>query len=149
MLGAYAEWMAAAAAGVSHHPESEAGRRMLFWPRFPKSAATLEHAHAVQGTARGDYSIAWRFENLPSDKSRYDSASVTIRIRLVVPPGGEGIIRPPSQTTAKVTLKHATVLPDLISAQAAAEVNCKERRDARRGFPYSKFSPERLLNADM
>jgi hypothetical protein len=32
MLGAVAEWMVSAVAGVSLHPETTGGKRVLFWP---------------------------------------------------------------------------------------------------------------------
>jgi len=66
--GAFAEWMAAAVAGVSLDPTTTGGRTALFWPRFPKSAATIQYASAIQGTARGDFAIAWRFELLPTSE---------------------------------------------------------------------------------
>jgi uncharacterized protein YcnI len=51
---------------------------MLFWPQFPHSAETLRFASAEQGSARGDFAIAWKFEDLPEDESQYDSAVVSI-----------------------------------------------------------------------
>mmetsp|Transcript_40975 Transcript_40975/g.72060 ORF Transcript_40975/g.72060 Transcript_40975/m.72060 type:complete len:1376 (-) Transcript_40975:70-4197(-) len=139
MLGAMAEWMSSSVAGVSHYPTTTGARKMLFWPRFPKSATTLEYASATQGTVRGDYSIAWRFEDLPADKSQYNSATVQVRVRFLVPPGGEGVVRPPviasSKTTA--TLRHATIAPDLINAKSSTSKECKRRRKARLGFSYS------------
>jgi len=137
MLGAMAEWMSSSAAGVSHYPTTTGGRTILFWPRFPRSAKTLEYASATQGTAKGDYSIAWRFEDLPSDKE-YTSGVATIRVRFVVPPGGEGVYRPPFAIVRnKVTLAHAEVVPDMIGARNAARDECTRRRNNREGFPYS------------
>lgn len=139
MLGALAEWMAASAAGVSHFPTTTGSQKMLFWPRFPKSAATLQYASASQGTVKGEYAVAWRFEGLPSSESQYDSAIVSIRIRFVVPPGGEGVARPPLMASSKTTakLRQAKTFPNLVKAKLAAEEECKTRRKNREGFPYS------------
>jgi hypothetical protein len=46
MLGAIAEWMPSAVAGVSLFPTTVGGRHILFWPRFPNSAAMLQYASA-------------------------------------------------------------------------------------------------------
>ena len=140
MLGAMAEWMPSAAAGVSHHPTTTGGRKMLLWPRFPKSATTLEYASAVQGSIKGDFSIAWRFEDLPSDKSLYNSAIVNIRIRLLIPPSGEGVLRlpvPGSRLTTTSIRKALGRFPDVGWAMSAAINECSDRRKARLGFPYS------------
>mmetsp|Transcript_584 Transcript_584/g.1146 ORF Transcript_584/g.1146 Transcript_584/m.1146 type:complete len:1344 (+) Transcript_584:204-4235(+) len=139
MLGAVAEWMPSSAAGVSHYPTTTGARKMLFWSRFPKSATTLEYASATQGTIKGEYSIAWRFEDLPMDESQYNSAIVKVRVRFVIPPGGEGVARPPIFTSSKTTatLREATIIPDLINAKASANEECESRRKARLGFPYS------------
>jgi hypothetical protein len=138
MLGASAEWMSSSVAGVSVHPTTVGGRRVLFWPQFPKSAKTLTYASAIQGTPRGDFAIAWRFENLPQDRNDYDSALVTVRIRLLVPPGGSGVLRPPPfHSEEKFTIKYALSMPDLFGAKSAANDECINRREARLGFPYS------------
>ncbi|KAK1749276.1 alpha-L-rhamnosidase [Skeletonema marinoi] len=137
MLGAFAEWMSSSVAGVSVHPTTVGGRQVLFWPQFPKSAKTLEYASAIQGTPQGDFAVAWRFEDLPEDKNEYDSALVMVRIRLLVPPGGEGFMRPPFHTEEKFTIKHALSIPDLLGAKSAADGECSNRREARMGFPYS------------
>jgi hypothetical protein len=138
MLGASAEWMTSSVAGVSLHPTTVGGRKALFWPQFPKSATTLEYASAIQGTPVGDFAIAWRFENLPEDKSYYDSAVVAVRIRLLVPPGGDGSLRPPFfDAEEKFTLKNALTMPDLIGTRSVASIECINRRKARQGFPYS------------
>ena len=139
MLGAIAEWMSSSAAGVSLYPTTTGGRKALFWPRFPKSASTLEYASATQGSPRGDFAIAWEFIDLPADKSKYDSAVVNIRIRLMIPPGAEGALRLPvyGQNTTKTTLRRANVLPHVAKAKVAASLECKKRREARMGFPYS------------
>eukprot|EP00804_Cyclotella_cryptica_P003648 CCRYP_002212-RD/>CCRYP_002212-RD protein AED:0.38 eAED:0.38 QI:0/0.4/0.16/0.83/0.4/0.16/6/0/804 len=109
MLGALAEWMSSSVAGVALHPTTTGGRRVLFWPRFPKSAGMIQHASATQGTQIGDFAIAWRFENLPSDKSLYNAASVKIRIRFLIPPGGEAILRlpPPTSHRTKVWISRS------------------------------------------
>jgi len=139
MLGAVAEWMSSSAAGVSYYPTTTGARKMLFWPRFPNSAATLEYASATQGTIKGDYSIAWRFEDLPADKSKYDSAKVKVRVRMLVPPGGEAVVLSPVFKSHKTTasLSTATIFPDLVNAKLSAIKECKRRRKARLGFPYS------------
>ena len=141
MLGAVAEWMAASAGGVSYYPTTTGSKKMLFAPGFPKSANTLQYASTTQGTIRGEYSIAWRFEDLPSDKSQYDSATVKIRVRMLVPPGGEAVARPPiftSSSRTSVTLKQATTIPDVFEAKILADEDCGDRRKSRRyGFPYS------------
>ena len=139
MLGALAEWMSSSAAGVSLFPTTVGGRHALFWPRFPKSAAMLEYASATQGSSIGDYSIAWRFENLPEDKSQYSSAEVSVRIRVLIPPGGKGTLRLPRMTYSKTTvvLRQAEIFPDLINANLLASLKCSKRRQRRLGFPYS------------
>lgn len=139
MLGAVAEWMASSAAGVSHYPTTTGGRKMLFWPRFPNSATTLRYASATQGTINGNYSIAWTFEDLPTDKSEYNSATVKVRVRFLVPPGGEAVVRPPIFTSSKTsaTLRQAKIIPDLPYAKKTAWGECKIRRNDRKGFPYS------------
>merc|ERR1712087_119793 len=78
-------------------------------------------------------------EGLPSDKRRHDSATVKVRVRFVVPPGGEGVYRPPLITSPKIraTLRHATIMPDLASAKSSAREVCINRRQARLGFSYS------------
>ena len=113
---------------------------MLFWPRFPNSAATVKYASATQGTIKGEYAIAWRFEDLPASESEYDSAVVKIRIRFVVPPGGEAIARRSPITSATKTtakLRQAKAFPDLAKAKLAAHKECETRRKRRLGFPYS------------
>ncbi|EED93707.1 predicted protein [Thalassiosira pseudonana CCMP1335] len=114
MLGAVAEWMSSSAAGVALYPTTTGGKKALFWPRFPKSATTLEYASAVQGSLGGDYAIAWRFEELPSDKSEYNSAVVKIRIRLLIPPGNEGVLRLPlpSSESTSVSIRHSLLMPN-------------------------------------
>ena len=109
------------------------------WPQFPKSARTLKFASAEQGSIRGDYAIAWRFEGLPEDESQHDSAVVNVKIRLFVPPSGEGSLRLPfaqsSSTTA--TYRHASTIPDLGHAKSEAKKECQERRRRKLGFSYN------------
>ncbi|KAL7554415.1 hypothetical protein ACHAWF_017852 [Thalassiosira exigua] len=139
MLGAIAEWMASSVAGVSLHPATVGGRHALFWPRFPRSAAVLEHAGAVQGSPVGDYAVAWRFEDLPEEKDRYDSAFVKVRIRVLIPPTAEGTVRlavPVSKET-KITIGRSQKFPDLALARKESNVKCIKRRKRRLGFPYS------------
>ena len=140
MLGAVAEWMSSSVAGVSLYPTTIGGRQVLFWPRFPKSASMLRFASAIQGTPVGDFAIAWRFENLPEDKSGYDSAAVTIRIRLLIPPGGgKGILRlplPVSEAT-KIHISHKESFPDLEGIRNEANAKCLRRRKKRLGFHWN------------
>ena len=146
MLGAIAEWMATSAAGVGHYPTTTGSKKMLFWPRFPKSATMLEYASAIQGSPLGDYAIAWRFEDLPEDKKQYNSAVVKVRIRLLIPPGGKGSLRlplPVSKAT-KYSISESTLFPDLKSARKEASIKCNKRRQKRLGFPYTwEYSRER------
>jgi len=139
MLGAVAEWMASSAAGISHYPTTTGSRKMLFWPRFPKSAAMLEYASAIQGSPLGDYAISWRFEDLPADKNQYNSAVVSVRVRLLIPPNGKGSLRlsPSTLNMTRAVLRQATVNPDLSHALKEASVKCNKRRQRRLGFPYS------------
>ena len=139
MLGAVSEWMATSAAGVGHYPTTTGSKKMLFWPRFPKSATYLAYASATQGTIKGDYSIAWRFEDLPEEKSQYDSAVVKVRVRFVVPPGGEAVLRPLVITSSSTTvmLSQATTIPDLCNAKTLTKDKCTQRRKDRLGFPFS------------
>ncbi|KAL7525668.1 hypothetical protein ACHAXR_001106, partial [Thalassiosira sp. AJA248-18] len=140
MLGAIAEWMPSSVAGVSLFPTTVGGRHVLFWPRFPKSAAMLEYASAVQGSPVGDFSIAWRFEDLPDDKSQYNSATVKIRIRLLIPPTGVATLRlPPIPFSSKTTvsISRSASFPDLAAARRESSLKCNKRRKKRLGFPYS------------
>lgn len=137
--GAFAEWMAAAVAGVALYPTTTGGRTALIWPRFPKSAATLQYASAIQGTARGDFAIAWRFERLPINTSNHNSAFVTIRIRFLIPPSAAGALRLPIPVSTKtqISLRHALFIPNVTLLKASANNECNKRREARLGFPYS------------
>ena len=164
MLGALAEWMSASvshwsyygkcyialsfnfeilifakAAGVSLHPTTTGGQKMLFWPQFPKSASTLKYASAEQGSARGDFAIAWRFEDLPEDESKYNSAVVSIRIRLLVPPSGGASLRfpVPQSSTVTASLHQASILPNLSNARLEAKKECQESRRKKLGFHYN------------
>lgn len=139
MLGAVAEWMSASAAGVSLFPKTVGGRKMLFWPQFPHSAHTVKFASAEQGSARGDFAIAWRFEGLPDDESQYDSAVISIRIRLLVPPSGEADLRFPfaQSSTTTATIRHASAMPDISYARSEAKKDCEERRRKKLGFHYN------------
>ena len=139
MLGGLAEWMPSAVAGVSLYPTTTGGRQVLFFPRFPKSAAMLQYASAVQGTAIGDFAIAWRFENLPADKIQYNSALVKIRVRMLIPPGGSGVFRLPVPVTkaTKIILSHSESFPDLVQARKGSEVKCDNRRRRKMGFPFN------------
>merc|ERR1711862_179628 len=139
MLGSLAEWMSSSVAGISLNPTTVGGRHVLFWPRFPNSANALEYASATQGTPQGDYSIAWRFENLPEDTSQYDSASVNIRIRLLIPPTGKATLRLPITKikATKTSFSGSILFPDLDLAREGARLKCEQRRQLRLGFPFS------------
>lgn len=139
MLGALAEWMSSSVAGLSLYPTTTGGRKVLIWPRFPKSATILDYANAIQGTQIGDFSLAWRFENLPSDKSLYNSATIKIRIRFLVPPTGEAVLRLPVPASKKtrVWLSRSDKFPDLVQARNDAELKCRKRRKRRLGFNYN------------
>jgi len=140
MLGASAEWMVSAVAGVALHPMTTGGHRVLFWPRFPNSASTIEYAGATQGTKRGDFSIAWKFEGLPEDNDLYDSAVVSIHIRLLVPPDGNAVFRLPEYSNGEgvdSVIKYATKLPDIQAIKASSYNNCEIRRKEKMGFNYN------------
>lgn len=140
MLGASAEWMASAVAGVGLHPTTTAGKKVLFWPRFPNSASTIVYAGATQGTTRGDFSIAWKFEDLPVVESLYDSAIVKIHIRLYVPPDGIAVFRLPEYSNGEgvdSVIKYALQVPDIDQIKAYSSDECNKDRDAKKGFNYN------------
>jgi hypothetical protein len=150
MLGASAEWMVSAVAGVELEPTTTGGREVLFWPRFPNSANTLEYAGATQGTRRGDFSIAWEFLNLPQDKTMYDSATVQIHIRCYVPPDGKAVLRLPEYSDGEgvdSTLKKALVFPDIDETKLLSSGECTSRRKSKQhGFDYNwEFDEETKL----
>ena len=109
------------------------------WPQFPKSAKTLKFASAEQGSMRGDYAIAWRFEGLPKNESQYDSAVVNFTIRLLVPPTGEASLRfaVPQSSSTTATFHHAVTFPDLGYAKSEAKKDCEDRRRQKLGFSYN------------
>jgi len=139
MLGAFAEWIPSSVAGLSPHPMTSGGRKMLFWPQFPKSAATLEYASAIQGSPKGDFALAWEFTDLPKERAKNDSAVVSIRIRLMIPPGGEGALRLPLYfgKKASVAIRSARFIPDVAGARLSADVECATRRKRRMGFSFN------------
>lgn len=140
MLGASAEWMVSAVAGVSLHPTTTGGKQVLFWPRFPNSASTIEYASATQGTRRGDFSIAWKFEGLPREEYEYDSATVQIHIRLIVPPDGQAVLRLPEYSNGEgvdSTIKYATQLPDIEEIRTLSSKACTRQRKEKNGFSYN------------
>ena len=141
MLGATAEWMVSAVAGVALHPSTTGGRKVLFWPRFPNSASTIEYAQATQGTRRGDFSIAWRFEDLPDEEELYDSSIVKIHIRLLVPPDGEAVLRLPEYSNGEGVdsiIKYATQVSENFDAAMVRSWNeCKGRQKEKLGFQYN------------
>ena len=151
MLGAAAEWMVSAVAGVELEPTTTGGKEVLFWPRFPNSANTLEYAGATQGTRRGDFSIAWEFLDLPTeDKAMYDSATVKIHIRAYVPPDGKAVLRLPEYSNGEgvdSTLKKALVFPDMEEAKMLASEECMSRRKSKQhGFGYNwEFDEKSML----
>ena len=109
------------------------------WPRFGKSASIITYASAEQGSARGDYAIAWRYQHLPDDRSQYDSAVVNIQIRLLIPPGGKGILRFPvaPSSTSTAIIRSVQSVPDISSARSAAKKACGDRRKQKLGFDYN------------
>ena len=138
MLGAIAEWMSSSVAGISLHPTTVGGKQVLFWPRFPKSATMLKFASSTQGTPVGDFAIAWRFEDLPDNIDGYDSALVTVRIRLLVPPGGTGILRLPIvPNNTKIRLSHTNTFPDIGRARDTTNRKCTIRRNLGHGFHWN------------
>jgi len=138
MLGALAEWMSSSAAGISLFPTTRGGNKVLLWPRFPKSASTLKYVSAEQGTPRGDFAIAWKFEGLPENESQYDSAVVGIRIRFLVPPSGTGSLRfPISQSSSTAVIRRALTMPDMRYSRSAAAEECDDRRSKKLGFSYN------------
>ncbi|KAL7551332.1 hypothetical protein ACHAWF_014525, partial [Thalassiosira exigua] len=141
MLGASAEWMVAAVAGVELSSTTVGGREVLFWPRFPNSARTVRYASATQGTRRGDFSIAWEFRGLPEEEGpSYDSATVGIHIRLFVPPDGRAVFRLPEHSDgqgADSKIRRAKLLPDIEKAKSLSSKECNERRRARMGFDHN------------
>mmetsp|Transcript_26189 Transcript_26189/g.54178 ORF Transcript_26189/g.54178 Transcript_26189/m.54178 type:complete len:340 (+) Transcript_26189:3427-4446(+) len=149
MLGASAEWMVSSVAGVGLHPKTTGGSTVLFWPRFPNSANVLEFAGATQGTRRGDFSIAWKFEDLPDNRDLYASASVTVHIRLFVPPDGKSVLRIPEYSNGEgvdASMKYATSVPNLDEALMLSSEECLSRRDAKMGFSYNfEFSNKTRL----
>ena len=104
-----------------------------------KSASIITFASAEQGSARGDYSIAWKFQDLPDDKSQYNSAKIGVQIRILVPPSGKGILRLPLPTSSSTTamIRSARLIPDLKFARSEAKQDCQERRKAKLGFNYN------------
>lgn len=108
--------------------------------RFPNSASTLEYASATQGTRRGDFSVAWKFEDLPGDSDLYDSAIVKVHIRLYVPPDGSAIFRLPEYgngTGVDSVIRFATQFPDMIIIKTLSSQECNDRRKAKNGFDYN------------
>ncbi len=139
-LGALAEWMTSSVAGVSLYPTTTGGRKVLFWPRFPTSATMMKYASATQGSAVGDFSIGWRFEDLLlSQSKKYNSTVVKIRVRLAIPPNGNAVLRlpVPLSTGATVSIRHSETIFDYSKAKIEAQSACTNRRKARLGFPYS------------
>lgn len=138
MLGATAEWMVSSVAGVQLHPSTTGGKRVLFWPRFPNSAKDLTYARATQGTRRGDFSIAWRFEDIPEDS--FDSGVVKIHIRLFIPPDGEAVFRLPEYSNGegvRSVIKYATQLSTFDEVKIVSYHECKEQRREKKGFSYN------------
>ena len=140
MLGATADWMVSAVAGVALHPSTTGGKRVLFWPRFPNSAKTIEYAQATQGTRRGDFNIAWRFENLPDDEAFYDTALVKVHVRMSVPPDGRATFRLPEYSNGvgvRSVMKYATQLSNFETAKRQSYIECQARRKRKLGFGYA------------
>jgi len=139
-LGALAEWMVSSVAGVSLYPTTIGGRKVLFWPQFPKSPMIMEYASASYGSVVGDFSIGWRFEDHRSSQSKnYKPAVVKIRIRLAIPPNGNAVLRLPVPLSVgtMVSIRYSESYPDFAGAKMDAQIKCANRREARLGFPYS------------
>jgi hypothetical protein len=64
---------------------------------------------------------------------------VSIRIRLMIPPEGEGALRLPLYLQKKVSasIQRAQFFPDVAGARLSASVECAKRRERRMGFPFS------------
>jgi hypothetical protein len=136
MLGAVSEWIVSSVAGASLAPTTIGGRELLFWPRIPTSAVIVQYASAIQGTKRGEASVAWEFQGLPDDKSLFDSAEVKVRIRVLVPPASTATLRLPTHGSG-ISIKYAYQMPDLEKAQTVANTKCSRRRRDGMGFHYN------------
>jgi hypothetical protein len=136
MLAAVSEWAVSTVAGISLAPTTNGGRELLFWPRVPKSAITVQHASASQGTKRGDAAIAWEFLGLPQNETLLDSAVVKVHIRILVPPSSVAILSLPAYGK-RISMKYAEEMPDLEKTKSSADNECARRRSARMGFHYN------------
>lgn len=138
MLGAAAEWMVAAVAGIALAPKTLGGREILFWPRIPTSAHLVQYASAIQGTKRGDASIAWELRDSTTGALSSSNSSIAmVHLRLLVPPGSTATLRLPSDHGGERWIKHAERMPDFEKSKAAAAKKCAERRKAGMGFSYN------------
>ena len=139
MMGAVAEWLASAVAGVSLLPSTTGGDELLYWPRIPNtidSVKTVRYANARQGTKWGDAYIAWMLMASTSS-SKMDADVHGLVIRLVVPPGSSGKLRLPLlPSRLPWVIKISGRSPDLAEAGAKAETMCKEARKEKKGFPF-------------
>jgi hypothetical protein len=88
---------------------------------------------------RGDFAIAWRYQDLPNDKSWYDSAAVSIQVLMLIPPSAKGVLRLPIPPTTSTTasIRSALRMPDVNAAKAQAHMICEERRRNKLGFSYN------------
>ena len=138
MMGAVAEWLASAVAGISLLPSTTGGDELLYWPRIPNtidSVKTVRYANARQGTKWGDAYIAWML--VASTSSDADAHSLVIR--LVVPPGSTGKLRLPllsSGADLPWMIRISGQSPDLAEAGAKAKTRCEEARKEKNGFPF-------------
>lgn len=134
MLGASAEWMVSAVAGLELEPTTTGGRDVQFWPRFPTSEGILSYAGATQGTRRGDFAIAWEFIDSQQEET-------ILHIRAYVPPDGKAVLRLPEYRNGESIdsiLKKALVLPDIGEAKLLSDDECTNLRKSKLyGFGYN------------
>jgi hypothetical protein len=132
MLGAVAEWLSSSVAGVELDPKTVGGRHLLFWPQIPTSTRHLQFASSIQGTKRGDASIAWEFLDV------HESEVVIVHIRILVPPSSSArFIIPGLKNISKVAISFAARIPDLDMVRKLADKECAKRRNEGRGFNYN------------
>ena len=142
MLGASAEWMVSAVAGLELEPTTTGGKDVQFWPRFPNSASTLEYAGTTQGTRRGDFAISWEFIDSQKD-------TTTLHIRAYVPPDGNAVLRLPEYRNGESVdsiLRRALIIPDIQEARSMSEEVCSNRRETKlHGFDYNWEFDQRTM----
>jgi len=133
MLGAVAEWLPSAVAGLALSPTSIGGQDLLFWPRIPDTFETTEivkYASATQGTKHGDAAIAWRLLIGANSTKK-------VMIRALVPPGSTATLRLPVVPHTWRRIMSASILPDFDLAKSTAKTKCDLRRRKKKfGFPF-------------